>query len=108
MTTFAHPARQADTRSPIPAPSLAEWTAAYALTDGNARRVAVQLLYDRRRASEMGPWEGRLYLKRHVIGFAFRWLLLGAIALWVSPWAWVPIAGIPLYGLWQFWRGTHG
>lgn len=105
MTSYAHthPHHPLTPRA-VPAPTLEEWTAAHALHNPNRRRVALTLLHDRLVASRMAPWEAQLFLKRHVIGFAFRWLLMGAFAWWISPWMWVPIVAIPLFGLARMWR----
>lgn len=107
MTSYASPHAHALSPAPaVPVPTLQEWTEAHSIADADRRRVALALLHDRLVASRMKPWEAALYLKRHVIGFVFRWTLMGGMALWVSPWMWVPIVGIPLYGLWQLIR--HG
>lgn len=90
-------------------PTLQEWTAAHQIGDASRRSAQLGLLHDRLRASRMAPWEARLYLKRHVIGFIGRWSLMAVIALWVSPWMWLPIIGIPAVGAWKAWQATaHG
>lgn len=87
-------------------PTLQEWTAAHSLPDANARRVQLALLHDRMVASRLPAWEAAVYLKRHVLGFMARWALMGTFALFITPWAWLPIIGIPAYGLYRVLR--HG
>lgn len=103
MTSYAHHPQ------PIRAPDFREWTRAHQIADADRRRVALSLLHDRLAASRMTPVQARVYLSRHVLGWALRWALLGVFALCITPWAWLPIVGLPAYGLVKAWRGSrHG